>query len=105
MDAVEILSALVTRYPGLLPWSDHALTPASKDRVIRELTILVGSWNQVDNYMPPKCGHYACRDHWVSTGDQKCVAPGCDHWPATGCDQCGGSWGDPDGRIEEREGT
>lgn len=79
MDAKEILSTLVTRYPGLLPWTYHELTPEAKEKVIKELTILVGSWDQVSNYMPPECGHSACHERWVATGESECVAPVVEH--------------------------
>lgn len=73
MDAEQILSTLVARYPGLLPWTDHELTKEAKEKAIKELTILVGSWEHVNNFMPPKCGHSACRQNWIDTSERECV--------------------------------
>lgn len=91
MDAEEILITLVQRYPGLLPWKDHHVDDKEHQHLVCELTILVGSWDRVDNFIPPGCGHAKCCQNWIDTGERKCLAPGCSPNPDTACDSCGGA--------------
>ncbi len=91
MDAQEILTTLVQRYPGLLPWEDHHVATTEYEHLIRELTILIGSWDRVDEFVPPDCGHENCCKNWLKTRERKCLAPGCSPNPDTACDTCGGA--------------
>lgn len=82
MTASEILKAIVTRFPTLLPWNDETAFEKDHFGCYEQLRILVGSWDEVDMHVPPPCGHPTCRQNWVDTGGHACVAEP--------CDECGG---------------
>ena len=76
MTANEILVKMIERFPRLLPWADCRLGKMEEPHVVRELSLLIGSWERIDSYLPVKCGHAVCRRNWAEGGGHDCIAGG-----------------------------
>lgn len=75
MTADKILDSIVKSHPSLLPWRTRCVSEEEKDRLVHELTVLVGSWDRVNDHRPPDCGHGTCRGNWIEFGEGRCVEP------------------------------
>jgi hypothetical protein len=74
MTSDEILTKMIERYPRLLPWANCEVGKQEGPQVARELSVLIGSWDRIESYIPVNCGHAACRRSWVEGGGYDCIA-------------------------------